>query len=851
MLNRATEIESVTAILNGTGKLRCATMSVSKLAATFNALIIIGILALASVSGSAIEVLRIGGQTYTSIVSSKDLVADILPPPLYVIEALQEVTDLRDTPQDFARHSERLATLRRQYLDRKAYWANSTLNADLQRKLTIDSDREAQRFWEEVETTFLPAVQNHNKERALQSFVRIRAAYDAHRSIVDEVVNLANAYTAQVEKTAETRKDLFLLCVIASAIISLYLAMLAIRHIRERVIKPLIELADYMESNSEHPIGSPVPFLERDDEIGVVAHAVAAFRSTVEQRSVETKKAQLDAALSNIVQGVEMYDAEGRLALCNTRLNQIYCLGETLATPGLSLNEMIELRIGAKLLSEEAANTLSLRIDCGLRDPNQSEFYCHLADGRCISIAVRPLSNEGGFVATHQDVTEQRRSDEKVAYFAHHDALTGLPNRVRLNDDLEQALSYAKRGEVVAVHVLDLDNFKSVNDTLGHPIGDKLLKDVSRRLTEQLRDTDTIARLGGDEFAIVERQISKPLDAVTLAERLTKAVAQPYEIDGHCIIIGTSIGIAIGPQDGSTAEEIMRNADLALYRAKADGRGSFCFFEPEMDVQMQERSQLEKELRNALTRSEFELHYQPIVNVETNEICAFEALLRWRHPQRGLVSPADFIPLAEETRLIVPIGEWVLQETCRAAAEWPQHVKIAVNLSAVQFRFGGVVDVVKNALAMANLAPHRLELEITETLLLDGTEATLETLHSLRRLGVGIAMDDFGTGYSSLSYLQSFPFDKIKIDKSFVQGIDDDDKSLNIIRAVTALANGLGIRTTAEGVESSAQLNAVTSEGCSEVQGYLMSRPLLLSQVEQILKPRGKPVGLDNAANAA
>jgi diguanylate cyclase (GGDEF)-like protein len=394
-------------------------------------------------------------------------------------------------------------------------------------------------------------------------------------------------------------------------------------------------------------------------------------------------------------------------------------------------------------------------------------------------------------------------------------------------------LTRAKRGEIIAAHILDLDHFKRVNDTLGHPAGDKLLRIVGDRLRRLLRETDTVARMGGDEFAIVQVAISSPADATTLAQRIITVVSEPYDIDEHQVVIGGSVGIAIGPSDGLSSDEIMRNADLALYRAKGDGRGALRFFEAEMDAQMQARRALECDLRKALPAGQFELYYQPIVDIATDEISGFEALIRWHHPQRGIIAPGAFIPLAEETALIVPLGEWAIRNACATAVSWPGNLKIAVNLSPAQFRSQGLLQAIVDALAISGLAPDRLELEITETILLHDSETTLAILYRLRELGVRIVMDDFGTGYSSLSYLQSFPFDKIKIDRSFVKDIAEDQGSLNIVRAVAALAKGLGMSTTAEGVETAEQLNSIRSEGCSEMQGFLFSRPLPAHELEQ------------------
>jgi diguanylate cyclase (GGDEF)-like protein len=395
-------------------------------------------------------------------------------------------------------------------------------------------------------------------------------------------------------------------------------------------------------------------------------------------------------------------------------------------------------------------------------------------------------------------------------------------------------LGQIHQNEMVAVHHLDLDQFKAVNDTFGHPAGDKLLKTVADRLLGLVRETDTVARMGGDEFVIVQVPVADPGDATSLAQRIIDLLGEPFDIDGQQVLIGVSIGIAVGPGDGLTPDKLLRNADLALYRAKGDGRGTFRFFEPVMDLQMQTRRILEQDLRKALPAGEFELYYQPVVNLASQTVSGFEALIRWNHPERGLVSPGTFIPLAEEIGFIVPMGEWVIREACATAAGWPGNSRVAINISAVQFRNPGLMQVIIGALATSGLDPTRLEIEITETVLLQNKETTLAVLHQLRALGVRIALDDFGTGYSSLTYLQCFPFDKIKIDRSFVKDITENAGSLNIVRAVAALASGMGMTATAEGVETREQLDSITSEGCTEMQGFLFSRPLPAREIERL-----------------
>ncbi|PTT11622.1 diguanylate cyclase [Pseudomonas sp. HMWF010] len=435
-----------------------------------------------------------------------------------------------------------------------------------------------------------------------------------------------------------------------------------------------------------------------------------------------------------------------------------------------------------------------------------------------------------------EDIAERKRAEAQIARLAHYDPLTDLPNRVLFQKDLSEALARRSRtGGHLAVHFIDLDRFKTVNDTLGHPLGDDLLRIAAQRLRACVRDGDTVARLGGDEFAVVQNGLTDLTGATRLAQRIVEAMAAPFELQGHQVMIGASVGVALAPSDGESPDELLKKADMALYRAKADGRGAFHFFEKAMDEQLQARRGLELDLRRALLAGEFELFYQPLYNLGDDRVTGCEALVRWRHPERGMVSPADFIPLAEEIGLIVPLGEWVLRTACREAAGWPDHVRVAVNLSPAQFRDRTLVSSVVSALATSGLPAERLELEITESVLLQDNAANLKVLHDLKALGVRISMDDFGTGYSSLSYLRSFPFDKIKIDQTFVRDILKDSDALAIIRAVLDLGASLGIVTTAEGVESREQLDALRDHGCAEIQGYYISRPSPASDMGRML----------------
>ena len=457
-----------------------------------------------------------------------------------------------------------------------------------------------------------------------------------------------------------------------------------------------------------------------------------------------------------------------------------------------------------------------------------------LASGEHVQVRVRG-EDELARLATsfNEMVGKIAEREQRITQLAFNDTLTGLPNRTMFQQQLEHHIRAATgSGSLFALHCLDLDQFKVINDTLGHPAGDTLLVETGRRVQDAARG-HFVARLGGDEFVVLQT-VGEDRDAIDrLARDILAAVGQPMCIDGNEFAPSTSIGIAIAPQDGVNGGGLLRSADLALYRAKEAGRGTYAFFEESLNERAQQRRQLETDLRQALERDEFELVYQPLFDLEQNRICSFEALLRWRHPQHGLISPTEFVPVAEDTGLIVPIGAWVIREACARAAHWPDHVRVAVNVSAVQFHRGSLNESILRALADSGLAPSRLEIEITESIFLEGGEA-LRLLHGLRSLGVRIALDDFGTGYSSLSYLQSFPFDKLKIDRSFIQNLLTRDGAIAIVHAITELANALGIETTAEGVEETAQLMELRTHGCSSVQGYLFAEPMAAEDVEKL-----------------
>jgi diguanylate cyclase (GGDEF)-like protein len=561
---------------------------------------------------------------------------------------------------------------------------------------------------------------------------------------------------------------------------------------------------------------------------------VARVRERADQE-LGIQNVRFVAALSNMSQALCMFDKAGTLIVANRRLAEMFDLPAHILAPGVTVESFLERKDHGSNLNQTDRDSMRSSIKqlktAGIRATRIRE----LADGRTLSVNFVPVE-DGGWLLTLEDITEHRLAAAKITHMAHHDALTGLPNRIFFHDKLTEAVVRSRRGESSAVLYLDLDHFKAVNDTLGHPVGDALLQAITLRLRAQIRETDTVARLGGDEFAIVQSSVNQPQDATALAGRLIEVLGAPYEIDGHHVTIDTSIGIAIIPTDGENPDQILKNADMALYRAKADGRRRYCFFMPEMDARMQARRTLEIDLRKALVAGEFEMFYQPLMNLKTGSVTGFEALMRWFHPQRGMVAPGEFIPLAEEIGLLVPLGEWALRQACFDAVTWPGAIKVAVNVSVTQFASRTLVEDVAAALADSGLDPSRLELEITETVMLDDTDAILVILHKLRDLGIGIAMDDFGTGYSSLSYLRRFPFTKVKIDRSFIEGLGRGGDCDAIVTAVTDLCDTLGMIALAEGVETEDQLQRLRAGKCGEAQGYLFSRPRPAGEVAALCR---------------
>jgi diguanylate cyclase (GGDEF)-like protein/PAS domain S-box-containing protein len=545
---------------------------------------------------------------------------------------------------------------------------------------------------------------------------------------------------------------------------------------------------------------------------------------------------QFDAALSNMTQGLCMFDGEKRLVVWNERYAELYQLPPDLSKVGTPHDAIIADRISRGVLkgkTSKSAAKKKMALLNQLPKDTASSRVDEFSDGRFILVTRQPMA-DGGWLATHEDITERRRAEAEIIHLARHDALTGLPNRVEFNAKLEGVSKRLKRnGGTATVMMVDLDKFKDVNDTLGHPAGDKLLIEVGKRLQSTIRETDVLARLGGDEFAIIQEDAANQHEAaIALALRIVEAISRPFDLNGDRATLGVSIGIVLAPEHEVDPEGLLKRADLALYDAKASGRNDFRFFRNELLEIADTLRTAENELRDAIEREQFELHYQPVVDAKTRTLCGVEALVRWRHPAKGLVGPDKFVPLAESTGLIVPLGEWILRRACADAASWPAHVKLAINISAIQFKKDNLFEVILSTLVQTGLGPERLELEITETSLLENQEAHLTTIRQLKNLGISMALDDFGTGYSSVNYLANFPFDKIKIDKSFTQGVLNRRDCKAVVASTLALAQGLGTVTTAEGVETEEQLEYMRSAGVDLVQGYLFGRPVPISQLD-------------------
>ena len=542
---------------------------------------------------------------------------------------------------------------------------------------------------------------------------------------------------------------------------------------------------------------------------------------------------QFDTALNNMPHGLCMFRADGRLAVMNHRFSEMMQLPDDFVDRGASATDIIDACVLAGSISAPSGRMILAEID-NTQTRDMITADPDPARGRSLSWTFQPMAG-GGAVVLLEDITERRNAEARISHLARYDELTALPNRVNFRDEIGRLLAMQRDSDQLsALLFVDLDQFKQVNDTLGHPCGDQLLCAVADRLREMLRPEDFVARFGGDEFVVFQQNIHSAEDAAGLARRIVDRLSERYKIDNHLVEIGASVGIAMTAR-GVSADTLLKNADMALYRAKADGRGTFCFFRDEMAQTVEARRILELDLRKALANEEFELFYQPLINIKSGKIATCEALLRWNHPARGTVSPVDIIPVAEDMGLIVDLGRWILRKACMECMKWPEAVSVAVNFSPQQFHQRDVLGEVRYALEVSGLPAERLEIEITESSLLRNTQLTHDVLSQLHALGVRISLDDFGTGYSSLSYLHNFPLQKVKIDRSFLEGIDSD-RPLTLLRGVARLSADLGMTVAVEGIETNEQLELISSDGTvTEAQGYLFSRPVPAVRVRQLL----------------
>jgi diguanylate cyclase (GGDEF)-like protein len=678
---------------------------------------------------------------------------------------------------------------------------------------------------------------NFAQDKAIEAAERYAKIADEFEQLIRKFRSRQMSISDEAVLSLSESARALIFWVSASAFVALLLIGPFGMTITRDVLSRLGRITNYMGRLAGHELTEEVPSRCDLDEVGDMARAVQVFKDNaielLERKSqLERVNLQLDVALNNMTHGLCMFDGSQKLIICNGRYASMYALPEHLTKPGTDLALILKYRT-------EVGNLYSLlddpQTDAALIRNNSSQHSIHeLPDGRVISIA-RQIMPDGGWVAVHEDVTERRQAEAQIAHLARHDHLTNLPNRVFFRTKLEEAVEGLRRGKHFAVHCLDLDRFKAVNDTLGHPIGDVLLRAVSERLQDCVQASDFVARLGGDEFAIIQSDVERPEDCSNLARRVIDIVSEPYLIDGQQLIIGASIGIAITSGKETNPDQLLKNADLAMYRAKAEGRGTYLIFEQEMDARIQARRAMERDLRHALNSNEIVLYYQPVVNTKRGGVSGFEALVRWFHPTEGEIPPSKFIPLAEENGLIGPLGEWIFRTACAEASKWPTDIRLAVNLSSAQIKYRNIAQVILGALAASGLAASRLEIEITESVLLENDAKTIALLNEFRSLGIRIAMDDFGTGYSSLSYLRNLPLDKIKIDQSFIHDLAQKPEARAIVRAIISLASALNMSVVAEGVETAEQLRIVQTEGCDEVQGFFFSHPQPAAAIREII----------------
>jgi diguanylate cyclase (GGDEF)-like protein len=664
---------------------------------------------------------------------------------------------------------------------------------------------------------------------------------DAAAGKIGAMLEKARRQSESVLQRGQSVYRIGLVNLIVGFVVALAFLVAAVWWIARNVTEPILRASRVLNrlSAGDREVDISKEDGERRDEIGGLFAAVEDYRRSLERGErlkgeAELEKLRFEMAVKNMPLGLSMFDADRRLIICNSRFIEMYGLPPEFARPGTPVRDIVRQSAVRGQVPEHDTEPIVEGLEAIIRLGTSFTETINIGNGHQVRI-IQHAMEDGGWLSIHEDVTEQKQAEARIAHMIRHDALTGSPNRLLLRETTQEALAAIKGGGRFAMVVFDIDDFKSINDTLGNVVGDRFLKSIADNLRRQLGPGDLLARIGGDAFAIVQRAGDQPAAAARLTQSIAEIVGESFSLEGRPVPARASIGVAIAPKDGGDPDRLLQAAELALHRAKAEGRGRVCFFEPDMDAATRARRDLELDLREALRRGEFELYYQPIARFEGREIVGCEALLRWRNPARGLVMPEAFISVCEETGLIVPIGAWALKQACSDAAGWPEQMRVAVNLSAAQFRSESLLPTVIGALAATGLPARRLELEITESTLLADNQTTLSIVNQLRALGVRIVLDDFGTGYSSLNYLRLFPIDKIKIDRSFVHDLSDDEGSLAIIRAVAGLSSSLGMTTTAEGVETEAQFERLRKEGFTEAQGYLIGRPVTAAELTAFL----------------
>ena len=664
--------------------------------------------------------------------------------------------------------------------------------------------------------------------------------FDTAMSTIDDIKVNIEGQIWQLEKHADGVLAQSRRVVFASILLVLVGGVVTLFRVSRDFSEPLLDISSAMQRLTDGAENTELPDIpDRADEIGILVAASHAYRESVSQREklaylAEIERDRLSAAISNMPVGLCMMDRKGKLVICNKAFLDVYNLDATAVQPGTSYLNVIKEIVSSTEPSGKSAAKFIKSVIADLRSGKLVSRQWSLSNGQHVKVQVQPMRY--GWVTMHEDITERLMVEDRIRHMARHDGLTGLPNRAVFSERINQVLAVSSVKSNSAVMILDLDRFKSVNDTLGHPTGDQLLQLVAQRLHQIVPEQDVIARMGGDEFAIVLEASDIRATAKKVATRLIEAVSRSYEVNGHTVRVGLTIGIALAVEDGHDAEELIKNADLALYDAKAAGKGTYRFFNHQLDMMAQRRRRLEIDLRAAIKAGHVVPYFQPIVSVQTGKVAAFEALARWEHPERGLLFPGEFISIAEEAGLITELGETILAQASQAAALWPTRIRLSVNLSPQQFGVGTLAQKVAELAADAQLDPRRLDLEITENVLLNDTADTLQTMHELRNLGAAIVIDDFGVGYSSLSYLLRFPFDKLKLDASFIQTLESHGSAHAIMRSVAVLGASLCIRTTAEGVENKRQLLALRVEGITEAQGFLFGRAVPADETQALIE---------------